>query len=112
MKAADSFANPITAINQLWQADFTNLEVTRAGLPIHRARRLVPLYRRLEALHHHERCRRSPGRSNWPYKPRGSIKLRSIRGQGCSRTMAPSYVANDLSKWLEGQGMRHTLGEP
>jgi transposase InsO family protein len=25
---------------------------------------------------------------------------------------APSYVANDLSDWLEGQGMKHTRGKP
>ena len=24
----------------------------------------------------------------------------------------PSYVANDLSEWLEAQGMRHTRGKP
>lgn len=31
MKAADRFANPTTAINQLWQTDFTYLRVTGWG---------------------------------------------------------------------------------
>src|SRR5213082_1463159 len=31
MKAADRFANPTTAVNQLWQTDFTYLKVTGWG---------------------------------------------------------------------------------
>jgi transposase InsO family protein len=31
MKAADKFANPTTAINPLWQTDFTYLKVTGWG---------------------------------------------------------------------------------
>ena len=38
MKAADAFANPTTAINQLWQTDFTYLKVT--GRPLGWMRRI------------------------------------------------------------------------
>ena len=40
MKAADKFQNPTTAVNQLWQTDFTYLKVVRLGLvlPVNGAR--------------------------------------------------------------------------
>ena len=55
MKAADRFANPTTAPNQLWQTDFTYLKVIGWGwfYPVHRARRLLALHPGLEALHDH-----------------------------------------------------------
>ena len=39
LKAAERFANPTTAVNQLWQTDFTYLKVSRMGLvlPVHGA---------------------------------------------------------------------------
>src|SRR6185503_20612716 len=59
MKAADEFKDKTTAPNQLWQTDFSYLKVTGWGvLFVDRARRLLPLHRCLEALHHDEsrRC--------------------------------------------------------
>ena len=68
MKAADRFANPTTAINQRRVEDALPTRSDRLHLPEghrlgmvlsdDRARRLLPLYRRLEALHHDERRRR------------------------------------------------------
>jgi transposase-like protein len=67
MKAADKFSNPTTAINQRRREDApparsNRLHVSeghRLGLvlPVDRARRLLALHRRLEALHHDERRR-------------------------------------------------------
>ena len=52
IKAAEAFKDKTTAPNQLWQTDFTYLKITGWGLvlSLHRARRLLALHRRLEAL--------------------------------------------------------------
>jgi len=65
IKAAEAFKDKTSAPNQLWQTDFTYLQVIGWGwfYLVHRARRLLPLYRRLEAVHDDEgrRCHRHAG---------------------------------------------------
>ena len=60
MKAADRFAKPTTAPNQLWQTDFTYLKVIGWGwfYSVYRARRLLALHPGLEAVHDHGGHRR------------------------------------------------------
>jgi putative transposase len=60
VKAADEFHTKTTAPDQLWQTDFTYLKATGWGwfYLSDRARRLLPLRDRLEALHDDGRARR------------------------------------------------------
>jgi putative transposase len=89
MKAADAFANPTTAINQLWQTDFTYLKVTGWGW-FYLSTVLDDFSRYIVAW---KLCTTMSAADvtatlTSPCKPRGSIKPRSIGDQGCYPTMA------------------------
>jgi transposase InsO family protein len=113
MKAADAFANPTTAINQLWQTDFTYLKVTGWGWfylstvldDFSRyivAWKLCTTMTAVDVTDTLDLALHAAGldQTNRTRRPR----LLSDNG--------PSYVAADLSDWLEEQGMRHTRGKP
>ena len=112
MKAAETFANPTTAINQLWQTDFTYLKVIGWGwyylsTVLDDFSRYIVAWKlcttmaacdvteTLKVALQASGLTRSAGR-----RPR----LLSDNG--------PSYIASHLSDWLESQGMRHTRGKP
>jgi len=113
MKAADKFANPTTAINQLWQTDFTYLKVTGWGWfylstvldDFSRyivAWKLCTTMAAADVTETLELALQASGldQAGLEQRPR----LLSDNG--------PSYVASDLSQWLEDQGMKHTRGKP
>ena len=113
MKAADRFANPTTAINQLWQTDFTYLKVAGWGWfylstvldDFSRyivAWKLCTTMSAADVTATLELALLASGLEHT--NPDRQPRLLSDNG--------PSYVANDLSDWLEAQGMRHTRGKP
>ena len=114
VKAADEFHTKTTAPNQLWQTDFTYLKVDRLGLvlPLDRARRLLPLHHRLEALHHAWRRATSPTRWSWPSPPRAATEARVRHRPRLLSDNGPSYIAGELAEWLADNGIEHVRGAP
>jgi putative transposase len=113
MKAADKFANPTTATNQLWQTDFTYLKVTGWGWfylssVLDDFSRYLIAWKLCTTMSAHDVTEtltlalQASGLEEAPAERRP--RLLSDNG--------PSYIANDLSNWLEQQGMRHTRGKP
>ena len=113
MQAAERFTNPTTAINQLWQTDFTYLKVVGWGWyylstvldDFSRyivAYKLCPTMAATDVTATLNLALQASGLNQVPLDQRP--RLLSDNG--------PSYVASELADWLEQQGMRHTRGKP
>ena len=113
MKAADTFANPTTAINQLWQTDFTYLKVTGWGwfylsTVLDDFSRYIVAWKLCTTMSADDvtdtldLALQASGLDDAP--PERRPRLLSDNG--------PSYIARDLSDWLQDQGMKHTRGKP
>jgi len=113
LKAADQFAHPTTAPNQLWQTDFTYLKVIGWGWfylstvldDFSRyilAWKLCTTMGASDVADTLQMALKASGlsRANVRHRPR----LLSDNG--------PSYVSAELGRWLNDQGMSHTRGAP
>ena len=113
MKAADRFANPTTAINQLWQTDFTYLKVTAWGW-FYLSTVLDDFSRYIVAWKLCTTMAASDVTDTLDLALRAS-RLDQAGIDQRPRLLSdngPSYIATDLSNWLEDNGMRHTRGKP
>ena len=113
MKAADEFKDKTTAVNQLWQTDFTYLKVTGWGWfylstvldDFSRyivAWKLCTTMAASDVTDTLDLALQSAGLDQAAIQTRP--RLLSDNG--------PSYIAKDLSEWLGDQGMSHTRGAP
>jgi transposase InsO family protein len=113
MKASDKFSNPTTAVNQLWQTDFTYIKVTGWGwyylstIMDDFSRYIIAwrLCKTMSAKDVSDTLRDALAatgldRANVRHRPR----LLSDNG--------PCYVSSELRSWLEENGMTHTRGKP
>jgi putative transposase len=113
IKAADEFKDKTTAINQLWQTDFTYLKVNGWGWyylstvldDFSRyivACKLCTTMAASDVTETLEVALEASGLDQ--IKVRHRPRLLSDNG--------PSYIAKDLAEWLDDNGMRHSRGKP
>ena len=113
MKAADSFAHPTTAPNQLWQTDFTYLRVIGWGW-FYLSTVLDDFSRYILAW---KLCTTMTATdvSDTLAMALRSSGLERVRVRHRPRLLSdngPSYLSAQLGSWLAEHGMAHTRGKP
>jgi len=113
MKAADSFAHPTTAPNQLWQTDFTYLRVIGWGW-FYLSTVLDDFSRYILAW---KLCTTMTATdvSDTLAMALRSSGLERVRVRHRPRLLSdngPSYLSAQLGSWLAEHGMTHTRGRP
>ena len=109
MKAADKFANPTTAINQLWQTDFTYLKVAGWGwfflsTVLDDFSRYIVTWKLCTTM-------RASDVTDTLEMALQASNLDDVAVRQRPRLLSdngPSYVAKDLAEWLDEQGMTHS----
>lgn len=110
MKAKDKFDKPTTAINQLWQTDFTYLKVTGWGwyylsTVMDDYSRYIISWRLCTGM----------TASDVSATLKAALKIAGLSGQQRPRLLSdngPCYVSSELKDWLQDNGMDHTRGKP
>ncbi|TMJ95307.1 MAG: IS3 family transposase, partial [Alphaproteobacteria bacterium] len=113
MKAADRFANPTTAPNQLWQTDFTYLKVIGWGW-FYLSTVLDDFSRYILAWKLCTTMSATDVSDTLQVALQGS-GLNQVKVLHRPRLLSdngPSYVSSELGEWLEDNGIRHIRGRP
>lgn len=113
IKAAERFANPTTAVNQLWQTDFTYLKVTGWGwyylsTVLDDYSRYIVAFKLCTTMAAAE----VTATLDLALQASGLDCLRVDQRPRLLSDNGPSYVAAELADWLGEQGMSHTRGKP
>jgi len=113
MKAADCFANPTTAPNQLWQTDFTYLKVIGWGW-LYLSTVLDDFSRYIIAW---KLCTTMTATDvtdtlDIALKAAGLDTVKVRHRPRLLSDNGPSYVSGELADWLRDNGMTHTRGRP
>jgi transposase InsO family protein len=113
MKAADKFANPTTAINQLWQTDFTYLKVASWGwyflsTVLDDFSRYIVAWKLCSGMAASD----VTATLGLALQRSGLDKLDIKRRPRLLSDNGPSYISSDLKDWLNDHDMKHTRGRP
>lgn len=113
MKAADKFSNPTTAVNQLWQTDFTYLKVTGWGW-YYLSTVMDDFSRYIIAW---RLCRTMSAKdvSDTLRDALDATGLERVSVRHRPRLLSdngPCYVSSELRSWLDENGIPHTRGKP
>ena len=113
MKAADRFANPTTAPNQLWQTDFTYLKVIGWGW-FYLSTVLDDFSRYILAW---KLCTTMAATDvsdtlQAALQASGLDQVKVLHRPRLLSDNGPSYVSSELGDWLEDNGISHIRGRP
>jgi transposase InsO family protein len=111
--AADRFANPTTAPNQLWQTDFTYLKVIGWGW-FYLSTVLDDFSRYILAW---KLCTTMSAADvsdtlQLALKAAGLDQVNVLHRPRLLSDNGPSYVSSELGDWLKDKGIRHVRGRP
>lgn len=110
MKAADRFDQPTTAINQLWQTDFTYLKVLGWGW--YYLSTVLDDYSRYIISW---RLCQSMSATDVSATLNDALKTAKLSKKHRPKLLSdngPCYVSSELKDWLEHNNMDHTRGKP
>jgi putative transposase len=111
MKAADRFANPTTAPNQLWQTDFTYLKVIGWGW-FYLSTVLDDFSRYILAW---KLCTTMAATDvsdtlHAALQASGLDQVKILHRPRLLSDNGPSYLSSELGQWLENKGIKHIRG--
>jgi hypothetical protein len=110
MKAADRFDQPTTAINQLWQTDFTDLKVTGWGW--YYLSTVLDDYSRYSLAW---RLCQTMSTRDVSATLKAALKVAGLSKKQRPKLLSdngPCYISSELQDCLEEHGISHTRGKP
>ena len=113
IKAANEFKDKTTAINQLWQTDFTYLKITGWGwyylsTVLDDFSRYIVAWKLCATM-----CAEDVTATlDLALSASGLDQVTVVHRPRLLSDNGSSYVAGDLAKWLEDKGMQHVRGAP